>query len=340
MRILLTGGSGQVGKAVIERLVKNGYAVRVIGRRADLVFEGAEYRSCDINDYPRLRESIRGCDAVVHLAAVPNPAGRPEEIFHVNAQGTFNVFQAAAEEGIRRVVQASSINAAGQFYGIKPAPLHYLPVDEDHPLYATDIYSFSKHIIEDIGQYFWRREGISSVALRLPWVAPRETHENFPQRLRFAQIMVEKLLQRTPEERRAWFEQAWQAYNDFRALHPYENPVPGFARQRINELPEEQRAMLGAMTQRVNFFTMLDERDSAQAIEKGLTVPYEGSHPLFINDSQNNTGVESRLLAELFFPDVKVFKKELAGTETLVSIDRARELIGFEPEYSFGRERI
>ena len=177
------------------------------------------------------------------------------------------------------------------------------------------------------------------MALRLPWVAPRETHENFPQRLKVAQEMVAKLLQRSPEERLAWFEQAWKLYNDFRASRPYEAQEPGAARQKINALAEEQRAMLGAMTQRVNFFTLLDERDSAQAIEKGLTADYTGSHALFINDSYNSTGVESRVLAELFYPDVKRFKKELAGTETVVSIDKAREIIGFEPEYSFGKER-
>lgn len=340
MRVLVTGGSGSVGKAVIERLVKHGYAVRVIGRRADLSFEGAEYQPCDINDFPRLREVIRGCDAVVHLAALPNPAkGSPEEIFYANAQGTFNVFQAATEEGIRRVVQASSINATGQFYGVKPAPLHYLPMDEDHPPFATDAYSFSKHVIEDIGAYFWRREGISGVALRLPWVAPADTHEHWPERYKYAKMMIDALLERTPQERLAWFEQAWKLYNDFRAARPYESSEPGFARQKINELPEDQRAMLGAMTQRCNFFTLLDERDSAQAIEKGLTASYEGSHPLFVNDSHNSTGVESKLVAELFYPDVKQFKKELVGTETVISIDKARALIGFEPEYSFGKER-
>jgi hypothetical protein len=91
------------------------------------------------------------------------------------------------------------------------------------------------------------------------------------------------------------------------------------------------------MSQRVNFFTMLDERDSAQAFEKGLTADYSGSYPLYINDSHNNAGVESRLLAELFYPDVKHFKKELVGTETVISIDQAREILGFEPEYSFGK---
>jgi NAD(P)-dependent dehydrogenase (short-subunit alcohol dehydrogenase family) len=338
MQILLTGGSGSVGKAVIERLVRSGYAVRVIGRRPDLSFEGAEYQVCDINDYPRLREAIRGCQAVVHLAAIPSPdMGTPQEIFHINAQGTFNVFQAATEEGIRRVVQASSINATGQFYGVVPAPLNYLPMDEEHPPFSTDAYSFSKHVIEDIGDYFWRREGITSLAYRLPWVAPATVQEYISKRRSFIQELVEDLLKRSPEARRSWFDMAWKSYNDFRATRPYEVPIRGYAREKMNEFPEEQRAAIGAMSQRVNFFTMLDERDSAQAFEKGLTAEFTGSQPLFVNDSLNWTGVESHVLAELFYPDVKQFKKELKGRETVISIDKARQLIGFEPEFSFGK---
>jgi len=304
MQILLTGGSGSVGKAIVDRLTRRGFGVRVIGRRADLSFPGAEYRSCDINDYPSLREAIRGCDAVVHLAAVPNPGQTPnQELFRINASGTFNVFQAAAEEGIQRVVQASSINATGQFYGLKPAPLHYLPIDEEHPTFSTDVYSFSKNVIEEIGQYFWRREGISSLAYRLPWVAPQEVHTQMQARQARSSGVVERLRQLSPGERRSWFDSAWRMYNEFRATRPYESGLD--VRKVLNEMPEETRNAI---------YTM---------------------NTLFINDSQNNTGTESRLLAELFYPDVMAFKKELAGTETLVSIDRARQLIGFEPEYSF-----
>lgn len=336
MQILLTGGSGSVGKSVVDRLVKHGYSVRVIGRRPDITFEGAEYQVCDITDYPRLREVIRGCHAVVHLAALPNPAmGTPEEIFRANGQGTFSVFQAAAEEGIGRVVQASSINATGQFYAIKPASIHYLPIDENHPLFSSDAYSFSKHIIEEIGEYFWRREGISSVALRYPWVAPANAHEMLSQRRAGILPLVSSLLTRSPAEQLAWFEQAWNSYNTFRAERPYESL--GYARQKISELPDEQRINLNAMSNRVNFFTMLDERDAAQAVEKGLSANFTGSHKLFINDSHNWTGVESSTLARLFYPDVNTFQKDLRGTETLVSIDHARALIGFEPEYSFDK---
>jgi nucleoside-diphosphate-sugar epimerase len=334
MRVLLTGGSGSVGKAVIDRMVKLDYSVLVIGRREGMSFEGADYQACDINDYARLREVIRGCTAVIHLAAIANPgAGTPEQVFAANAQGTFNVFQAAAEEGIRKVVQASSINATGQFYGLKPAPIDYLPMDEAHEVFSTDAYSFSKHIIEEIGEYFWRREGISSVAYRLPWVAPAEQHERMGVRRDPLLPLVDQLLAKSADERLAWFETAWQAYNQFRATRPYE--TKGLAMQQITELPEDQRAAMRAMSSRVNFFTMLDERDSALAMELGLTAEYSGAHTLFINDSHNWSGIPSATLAELFYPDVKTFKKPLVGTETLVSIDRARQLIGFEPEFSF-----
>jgi nucleoside-diphosphate-sugar epimerase len=335
MQILLTGGSGAVGKSVVERLAKAGHKVRVIGRRADVVFEGAEYLACDINNYIHLREVIRGCEAVVHLAALPNPSSAsPEETFRVNALGTFNVFQAAAEEGIRRVIQASSINAAGQFYGIKPAPLLYLPLDEQHPVSSTDVYSFSKHVIEDIGDYFWRREGITTLAYRLPYVAPVAVHQELPQRRALIHSLAEQLLKRSSEERRAWFDAAWKAYNDFRAQRPYEQP--GLARQLIEQFPDDKRAVMLSMTNRVNFFTMLDERDSAQAIEKGLTVDFQGSRALFINDALNWTGLETSLLIELFYPDVTRFTQPLEGRASLVSIEQARQLIGFEPQFTFG----
>ena len=335
MRILLTGGSGSVGKAVVEALVHGGHDVLVIGRSPGIQFNGARYEVCDINDYPLLRDQTRGRDAIVHLAAVPNPGvTTPEELFRINTSGTFNVFQAAAEEGIQRVIQASSINAAGQFYGTKPALLHYLPLDEAHPVFSTDAYSFSKHVIEDIGEYFWRREGISSLAYRLPWVAPAEMHEHLGPRRATVKSTVERLMPLSADQRRAWFDAAWTTYNEFRATRPYEKPN-GYAYRAIGEMPEEQRSKIHLMSNRANFFTMLDERDSAAAVVNGLCASFEGAHALYINDSLNWTGIGSSILADLFFPDVKMFKSELRGDESLVSTAKARALIGFEPKFSF-----
>ncbi len=114
MRVLVTGGNGNVGKAAVARLVKNGFSVKVIGRTAGVEIPGAGYEVCDINDYPHLREAVRGFEAIVHLAAIPSPSmGTSDQVFYANVQGTFNVYKAAEEEGIRRVVQACFDQRAG-----------------------------------------------------------------------------------------------------------------------------------------------------------------------------------------------------------------------------------
>ena len=84
---------------------------------------------------------------------------------------------------------------------------------------------------------------------------------------------------------------------------------------------------------RSNFWASIDARDSAQALEKGLTADYQGSHPIFVNDSVNAAGVDSELLVQVFFPEVTGRSHPLQGQETLVSIDKARALIGYEPEH-------
>ena len=105
---------------------------------------------------------MAGIDGVVHLAAFRHPGLAPEHrLFHVNVSGTFNVFRAAADAGIKRVVCASSINALGYNFGIKfpEGQLQYFPIDEAHPTYTTDPYSFSKGAIEEIGSVLLAARG-------------------------------------------------------------------------------------------------------------------------------------------------------------------------------------
>lgn len=89
------------------------------------------------------------------------------------------------------------------------------------------------------------------------------------------------------------------------------------------------------MMSRNNLWAILDVRDAAQAIAKGLSASFEGNHSLFVNDHSNSAGMASETLVSLFFPRVKTRKKPLVDNEALVSIERARQLIGFESEYSF-----
>jgi UDP-glucose 4-epimerase len=84
---------------------------------------------------------------------------------------------------------------------------------------------------------------------------------------------------------------------------------------------------------RFNFWAYIDNRDAAQAAEKAVIADFEGSHPLFVVNDQNWSGYNSQKLIDLFFPNVKTMKREIQGAATMVSIEKARSLIGFKPEY-------
>lgn len=171
MKVLVTGGTGSVGGPVVDELLARGHEVTVIGRSADQEIEGAAYEVCDARDYERLLEVLEGHDSVIHLAAIPSP--REDEdplLFDINCRGTFNIYEACARHNIQKISVASSINALGQRFGVRPVPIRYFPIDEAHPALVTDAYSFSKQIVERIGQYAYDRYGISSVQIRIPAV--------------------------------------------------------------------------------------------------------------------------------------------------------------------------
>lgn len=335
MRVLVTGGTGNVGRAAVERLVERGWEVLVIGRRTGIEISGADYAACDITHYDDLREKIGGCHAVAHLAAVANPMAAPgTELFRVNVAGTFNVFEAAAAEGITRVVQASSINAFGCAWSTIDVAVQYFPIDEDHPTFTTDPYSFSKQMVEEIGAYYWRRERISSVALRFPWVAPQSVGQSraHGQGGRRARVAVDELVALPEKERRARVAELGNSVLEYRRQRPLEF---GTAQSRGWGKETDDDLLWGIyMTDRFNFWTRVDERDSAQAIEKGLTAEYEGSHALFANADQNWLGYDAETLVQVFFPDVQERKSSLSGPVSLVSIEKAKAVIGFEPEHS------
>ncbi|KKL65125.1 hypothetical protein LCGC14_2158120 [marine sediment metagenome] len=336
MKVLITGGTGSVGKAVTERLVRNGWDVLVVGRRSGIEIPGGEYAACDVTRFDDLREKIAGCDAVVHLAAIAGPHAWPgPEIIRVNVLGTFNVFEAAAAAGVRRIVQASSINAFGCWWGVVDLlHLQYFPIDEEHPTFTTDPYSFSKELIERVGEYYWRRDGISSVALRLPGVRPREhsTGQKRRERVQRDRALLDELAALPEGIRLERLAAAHEKMMAHRRQRPFQ-PQPDGSDVRFRHFGDDPLAemYMGAC---FNFWASLDERDSAQAVEKGLTAEYEGSHVLFVNDSHNWLGYDTEKLLGMFFPAVTGRKRPIHGCESLVSIDRARDLIAFEPEHS------
>ena len=134
MRILITGGAGLVGSPISERFVSLGWDVRVIGIDSDCPIKGVQYSQCDILDVAALARHVEGCDAIVHLAAIPTTRTHPNEtLFDINVTGTYNVFEAASRAGVKRIAQASSINAIGGYWGCDDRRYDYFPLDEDLP---------------------------------------------------------------------------------------------------------------------------------------------------------------------------------------------------------------
>ena len=112
MRILVTGGMGDVGRPIVQWLLDKGHEVRVLDLRCEPPIEGAECRQGSILDFAALQQHMQGMEGVIHLAAYREPSMALEtQLFQVNVDGTYKVFRAAADAGIQRVVCASSINA-------------------------------------------------------------------------------------------------------------------------------------------------------------------------------------------------------------------------------------
>jgi nucleoside-diphosphate-sugar epimerase len=326
MRILVTGGMGEIGQPTVRRLLVKGHVVRVLDLQMTEHIPGADCRIGNIMDLEDLRRHMEGIEGVVHLAAYRHPALATDvEILRVNGLGTFQVYTAAVERGIHRIVCASSINVLGYNFGIQfpEGQLRYFPIDEDHPTYITDPYSFSKHIIEEIGAYFWRREGLSSVFLRFPSVYDMDEGKT-----PILKTFVIECRKQTS---------ALMALPSAERAQRLDNIITTFKQKAVEREWEKKFDLTFPdayiMFGRSNFWTSLDVRDAADAIERALICDLQGSHAVYVTDQNNFVNLPSKQLADVFFPDVKIWRKKVVGSETLVSIDRARKLFGFQPVF-------
>jgi nucleoside-diphosphate-sugar epimerase len=177
MKILVTGAAGGVGAVVARELLEHGHEVRALDRvgvPADLK-NRVEMVYADLSDRMALLRAAQGCEAIAHLAAIPNPAnGREVEIFEPNVVGTQYVFAAAEAEGIERVVLASSCAIYGAPFAKKPFSFKYLPIDEAHPIEPQDLYALSKQFNELTAATYTRRTGMATTCLRINMVIDLE----------------------------------------------------------------------------------------------------------------------------------------------------------------------
>lgn len=178
MKIAVTGGNGDMGRNLIPYLLEQNHTIVSIDRALPATStRDVDFLIADTRDFGKFAASIRGCDALIHLAAIRAPLNHPDPVVYAdNTISSYNALSAASALGIKRVCLASSINAIGGAFSRSPR-YDYFPLDEQHPTYAEDPYSLSKWVLEQQGDAFARRfEWMTIASLRLHWLLDaRET---------------------------------------------------------------------------------------------------------------------------------------------------------------------
>jgi nucleoside-diphosphate-sugar epimerase len=164
MNILVTGGSGRIGRYVVADLAAAGHTVT----NADLAPHPGlpgKFLRIDLTDPGDVYQALAysQSEAVVHLGAWSDAGIVPDtRTYGDNVRGAYNIFQACADLGIRRIVNASST----QVYGFAVGTPLYAPVDEEHPVRPVNSYALAKIAAEQAAAYFVANCGLTILSFR------------------------------------------------------------------------------------------------------------------------------------------------------------------------------
>ena len=185
-KVIVTGGSGKLGRAVLKDLVANGYEVLNIDQAMPRETIAPTVR-IDLTNFGEVAAAIMSgvderkgpFDAVVHLAAIPAPGlFANARTFANNVPATYNVFEAARLAGIKTVVFASSETVLGLPFDTPPP---YVPVDEEYHPRPESAYSLGKLVDETVARQFARWDPELKIAgLRFSNVMDVEDYKAFP----------------------------------------------------------------------------------------------------------------------------------------------------------------
>jgi nucleoside-diphosphate-sugar epimerase len=280
-RVVVTGGSGKLGRAVVRDLVENGYQVFNLDR-VPVAGSPTPFVKVDLTDYGQTVSALTavddrydGVDAVVHLAAIPAPGLTTNAAtFDNNITSTQHVFAAARVARIKTVVWASSETVLGLPFGPDDPP-PYIPVDEEYHPRPNSSYSLAKTLEEEMAAQYCRWDPELSMT-----------------GLRFSNVMDPA---------------------DYAAF-------PGFDAD-----PDLRRW---------NLWGYIDARDGAQAVRLALKASRPGREVYIIAAADTVMSRASGDLAAEVFPGVPV-TRELGPHETLLGIEKARRILGFNPQHSW-----
>lgn len=270
--IVVTGGSGKAGRAVVKDLLEHDYSVLNVDIQPPAKPQTSFLRA-DLTDLGQVYEVLENADAVVHLAAIPAPGRETSEVtFRVNMSSTYNIFAASIALGLKRIVWASSETTLGlPFDREQPA---YAPIDEAHPLYPESSYALSKVLMEEMARQMNRWSNIPIMGLR------------------FSNIME-------PHD--------YQRFSGFWG---------------------------DAQLRKWNLWGYVDARDVAQSCRRALEADVQGADSFIIaagDTCMNRPNAE--LMAEVF-PNVPL-REGTGDFDTLLSVDRARQILDYQPEFSW-----
>jgi len=158
--VLLTGAAGRVGSA-FRSMAPARLRLRLADQDTSSFAPDDDAVAMDVADLEACRKACRGIDTVVHLAADPGPmADFYGSLLDANIKGAFNIFRAAADEGCRRVVFASSAQTIEAY----PKDRQVSATD---PVRPDNLYGVTKCFGEALGSYFASKEGLSVIAIRI-----------------------------------------------------------------------------------------------------------------------------------------------------------------------------
>ena len=160
-KIVLTGAAGRLGGYLRKPLAAKCAALisTDIARMEDPLIKGESFVQADLADYAKMAEIIKGADMVVHFGGHPDE--KPfEDILHANIIGCYNIWQAAHEAGVRRIVYASSIHAVGLHPKTTAINIHT-------PHRPDSYYGLAKCFAEDMAKLYWDKKGLEAVCLRI-----------------------------------------------------------------------------------------------------------------------------------------------------------------------------
>jgi L-arabinose 1-dehydrogenase [NAD(P)+] len=173
-KIAITGASGNVGRQAIDAFPDDELTLFSHSESEDL-----ETTPIEVSDREAVFDALEGQDVVIHLAATPDPRAEWDAVSGPNVEGVYNVYAAAVEHDLERVVFASSNHAVSMDNTVSPTRPESTSGDPDvvrpdDPPAPDTYYGVSKVFGEAMGYYYARRHGLDVVNLRIGWLLTRD----------------------------------------------------------------------------------------------------------------------------------------------------------------------